>query len=102
MNDLKVDQILDQVYELTQQMLAAANDEKWVDVAQFEAQRQQLLMESLANADVDKSKVGEKIRQILEIDREMQAKVIKARNTIRDELIDLNKGKDSIKAYQSK
>lgn len=94
--------ILDQVLEMTERMLTFAQDENWVELAKLEGVRQQALLDSLSGADIHNSEVlSAKIQQILELDSKMQAIVVQARDSLRDEIIELNKSKAAVKAYHS-
>ena len=103
MTPAEVNVILDKALEMTRQMLSYAREENWVEVAKLEGERQKSLMEGLANTDVEKSEmVSQKVQQIMDVDREMQELVVRARDGIRDELIQLNKDKNAAKAYDAK
>ena len=103
MTPAEVNVILDKALDMTNQMLIFAREENWVEVAKLEGERQKSLMDGLANADIEKSaEIGKKVQQIVEVDREMQELLVKARDDIRDEIIQLNKDKGAVKAYQEK
>lgn len=95
--------ILDNALEMTNKMLAFAREENWVEVAKLEGERQESLMDSLSNADFEKSEeIGKKVQQIIAVDQEMQQLVTAARDDLRDQIIQLNKDKGAIKAYESR
>jgi hypothetical protein len=103
MTPAEVNVILDKALEMTRQMLAFAREENWVEVARLEGERQQSLMDSLSNADIEKSEeIGKKVQQIIQVDQEMQQLVTAARDDLRDQIIQLNKDKGAIKAYESR
>ena len=103
MTPSQVNVILEKALELTLQMLAYAREENWVEVAKLEGERQKDLMDGLSGVDIEKSdEIGKKVQQIIDVDREMQELLVKARDDIRDELIRLNKDREAVKAYNSK
>ncbi len=103
MTPAEVNVILDKALEMTRQMLAFAREENWVEVAKLEGERQKSLVDSLSNVDIEQSEeIGKKIRQIIQVDQEMQQLVTAARDDLRDQIIQLNKDKGAIKAYESK
>jgi len=103
MTPAEVNVILDKALEMTSQMLAFAREENWVEVAKLEGERQKSLMASLSNTDIEKTEeIGKKVQQIIEVDKEMQQLVTAARDDLRDQIIQLNKDKGAIKAYNSK
>ena len=95
---------LDQAIDMTRQMLAFAQNEEWEKLTKLEVERQNIIKKNISDDhSVDKeSEIGLKIQQILEIDHEVQSLVVKAHNQVRDEIIQLNKDKGAVKAYESK
>lgn len=103
MNPAQVANILDSALQLSRNMLDAAREENWLEVAQLEAERQKLLMDSLAGESPEKTPlISEKVNQFLVVDQELQQLLVQARNQIRDELIELNKVRDAARAYTGK
>ncbi|NNJ92432.1 MAG: flagellar protein FliT [Gammaproteobacteria bacterium] len=103
MTPAEVNVILNEALEITRQMLAFAREENWAEVARLEGERQQSLMDGLSNADIEKSEeIGKKVQQIIQVDQEMQQLVTAARDDLRDQIIQLNKDKGAIKAYESR
>ena len=99
----EVNEILEKTLEITRSMLSFAQEENWVELAKLEATRQDLLQNTLNSDSVNKTEeMAAKINEILEVDKEMQSLVVKARDEIRDEIIQLNKDKGAVKAYESK
>ena len=99
----EVNGILEKTLEITRSMLSFAKEENWVELAKLEATRQDLLQNKLNSDSVDKTEeMAAKINELLEVDKEMQSLVVKARDETRDEIIQLNKDKGAIKAYESK
>ena len=99
----EVNGTLEQALEITRSMLSFAQEENWVELAKLEAARQALLNNALNPEAFDKSEeIDNKIQEILKVDSEMQALVVKARDETRDEIIKLNKDKGAIQAYESK
>ena len=95
---------LDQAIDMTRQMLALAKNEEWEKLTELELERQKIIRENISDDhSVNKeSEIGLKIQQILEIDQEVQSLVVKAHDEVRDEIIQLNKDKGAVKAYESK
>ena len=94
---------LEKALEMTRSMLLYAQEENWVELAKLEGERQELFQSLPNTQSIQKNKeFEEKIQQILVIDREMQALVVKARDEVRDEIIQLNKDKSAVKAYEAK
>ena len=103
MSPQEVIAVLDKVQAMTIDMLEFARQEDWVELAKLEGQRQDALINALADSEVEKNElIADKIQQILKIDSEMQELVVKARDEIRDEIIKLNKDKTAVQAYESK
>jgi len=102
MSELFSMKILSEAKEMSQEMLSLAQTESWSEVAKIEAKRQKLLLGSLqSDGEINSTgALGKKIKEILEIDKKIQLAVESARNSIRDELLQLNQGKSQIKAYQ--
>jgi len=103
MNASEVNLILKQVLKTTRDMLAYAREENWVEVAKLEAERQKFFVENLSGVGIEKAgETGRLIQEVITIDKETQELVMKARNEIREELIQLNKDKHAAKAYGAK
>jgi len=103
MTPSEVNVILDKALEMTRQMLSFARQENWVEVAKLEGERQKSLLDGISNATVKKSEeITKKVKMIVDVDSEMQELVAKARDGIREELIQLNKDKNAAKAYGAK
>jgi len=103
MTPAEVNVILDKALVMTRQMLLFAREENWVEVAKLEGERQKALMDGISSGTIEKSEtISKKIQMIVEVDREMQELVTRARDDIRDELIQLNKDKNAAKAYGAK
>jgi len=103
MTPSEVNVILDKALEMTRQMLSFARQENWVEVAKLEGERQKSLLDMPSNATVKKSEeITKKVKMIVDVDSEMQELVAKARDGIREELIQLNKDKNAAKAYGAK
>ena len=95
---------LAQAQVMTRQMLDLAKQDNWDEVIEVEAKRQQAIQKSLdESTPVDPSSpVGQQIQEILKIDQEIQALATEAKNSIRDELVEINKIRNQAKAYQGK
>ena len=93
---------LPQVLSMTQQMFELAQTERWDEVAEIETVRQKILFDNLpVNKSVEPSSdLGLQINEILEIDKEIQSLVLNARNSVRDELIEMSRSKNQVSAYQ--
>ena len=95
---------LDQAVQISEKMLNLAHEGEWEKVIELEAQRQKIILDNIKDDhSIDRSSdVGRKIQEILDFDKEMQQLAIKARDETRDEIIQLNKDKSAVEAYESK
>lgn len=95
---------LDQALVMTRQMLDLAKEGSWEQVSDIEVNRQKSLMQSFQESSpVDRtSELGLRIQEIMGIDNEIQSLVNEARNSIRDELVEISRVKNQAKAYESK
>ncbi len=95
------DVVLNEIKSLTDQMLDSAKSSNWVDVAKFEAKRQEILKSSLSDQNISKTTViVEAIGEIMKVDQKVQFLLSKARDQARDEIIELNRTKNKAQAYQ--
>ena len=98
-----IEQTLDGAMSMTRQMLSSAKQGEWQKVADLQAQRQKSLTSTLqASANIDsQSSNGVRIQKLIELDQEVQLLVKSARDSVRDELLQINKVRTAAKAYSS-
>ena len=91
-----------QALEMTEKMLEFVKAENWDEVAEIEAVRKKILFDNLqTGVSIDPSSdLGVDIQKILKIDKEIQELVSQARNSVRDELIEMSRSKNQVSAYQ--
>ena len=89
---------------MTHQMLGHAKKGEWDELIEIEKTRQKIVNDLFSDASaVDpETPKGQQIREILKINQEIQALATEAKNSVRDELVEINKIRNQAKAYQGK
>ncbi len=98
--DIKSRQLLD-VIEYSKTMLKEAELSNWENVASVETIRSNTLKKLflLPFTETEKEKNNEKILQILNINKRLEATAIKARDEIRKQAGSINKGRHAVGMY---
>lgn len=91
---------LEHAVDFSRQMLASAKLGEWQKVADLESQRQKSLPPNLQQAQIAAgSSDGLRIQEIIKLDREIQQLLQQARESVREDLLQLNKVRTAAKAY---
>jgi len=92
---------LHQAIDYSESMLKDAEAGNWENVYHIEAQRSALL-NKLFSSSTEKHDVREmddKIRKIIAINEKLEAITLKARDSTRDDICDISKGRHAVSSY---
>lgn len=94
-------QLLNDALAMSQRMAALGEAGDWEAVIDLEPQRRELLEQAFAtHAPVD-SVIAERVRVILELDRQLMTQSIEARDRVAGEISRASRGRKATNAYQA-
>lgn len=94
-------QLLVEAVAVSRRMLMRAEVDDWAEVIQLEAERRNLLEQAFATrAPVDED-LARKVREILELDKDLIARSLQVRDLVAAELSQASRGRKVADAYRS-
>jgi hypothetical protein len=94
-------QLLDQAVAMTHRMQACGSEGRWDEVIALEPQRRSLLEQAFATRDAVDERLAARVREILEIDKQLMQYSLKARDQAAEELGLLSRGRKGSNAYRA-
>lgn len=93
--------LLNEALEMSRQMASLGDVGDWDAVIELEPARRSLLEQAFATHAPADEVVADRVRAILDLDKQLMARSIEARDRIADELSHSNKARKANNAYQS-
>jgi len=94
-------QLLNEALEMSRRMASLGGAGDWDAVIDLEPERRNLLEQAFATHVPADELVADRVRAILDLDKQLMAMSIEARDRIADELGHTNKARKATSAYQS-
>ena len=94
-------QLLDDALDMSRRMAALGDAGDWDAVIALEPERRALLEQAFATHAPADQVVADRVRAILDLDKQLMARSIQARDLIAEELSSTSKGRKAASAYHS-
>jgi hypothetical protein len=94
-------QLLDDALDLSRRMAELGESGEWESVIELEAHRRQLLEQAFATHLPADEVVADRVKHILEYDKQLMSHSLDARERVAAELAASNKGRKAANAYHS-
>ena len=94
-------QLLDDALDMSRRMASLGDAGDWDAVIELEPERRTLLERAFATHAPADDVVADRVRAILDLDKQLMARSIEARDRIADELSQTSNGRKGANAYQS-
>lgn len=94
-------QLLNDALSISERMAALGDAGDWDAVIALEPERRSLLEKAFATHAPADEVVADRVRAILDLDRQLMAQSVEARDRIAEELGQASKGRKATNAYQS-
>ena len=94
-------QLLDDALDMSRRMASLGDAGDWDAVIELEPERRTLLEQAFATHAPADEVVADRVRAILDLDRQLMARSIEARDRIAEQLSQASKGRKATNAYQS-